>query len=132
MAWTVQEMVAHINLVTDESFSQPQVVSFINDGISQVNVYAESVFPMITDSMVEYTAIPEHWQRQLFVSYAAARIKQNDSSQFEYSDWFSQFQANMVEFEAKFTVPDEFKDPSVKVKTYEPNFDNSPWDWRGW
>lgn len=103
-------MTQQINLVTDESFSSSQVNGFINDAIAQINIYCKSNFPYIADGDIEYTVIPEKWQRQLFVPYAAGRIKQNDSSQFEYSDWYAQFQVNMAEFEVSHVIPDEYLD----------------------
>jgi hypothetical protein len=110
--WTLAAMIKHINLVTDESFNEDEVRGFINDGIAQINVYMSANFPYINPLDTEYTALSEKWQRQLFVPYAAARIKQNDSSQFEYNDWYGQYSENIIEFRSRFIVPDEYKDPS--------------------
>ena len=111
--WSVAEMTTHINLVTDESFSSAEIRSFINDAIGQLNIYSNANFPFLSDQDVDYTAIPEKWQRQLFVPYAAARIKQNDSSQFEYNDWYGQYSENIIEFRSKFIVPEEYQDKAV-------------------
>lgn len=127
--WKISTMVQQINLVTDESFTIPQIINFINDGIAQLNIYYRAKYPYIVDTDIEYTALPEKWQRQLFVPYAAARIKQNDSSQFEYQDWYAQFQENIVQFGANISVSDEYLDEGDNENPMQSDFS---WDGGGW
>jgi hypothetical protein len=59
---------------------------------------------------LDYTALPEKWQRTLFIPFIIGRMKQVDASQFEYSDSFAEFQSNLVQFKTKYAIPDEYKD----------------------
>lgn len=120
-------LVNHINLATDEDFEMLEVIGFLNDAIARINIEMDAVFPMIDEDLPdvnmyqfeEYEAIPDHWQRQLLVPYAAGRIKENDSSQFEYTDWYAQFEHNLDRFRSKYEVPLIYKDLTTKAKRYE-------------
>lgn len=131
----------HINLVTDEDFELMEVIGFINDAIARINVKVGALFPFVDDSLPnvgmyrfeEYDAIPEHWQRMLFVPFAAGRIKENDSSQFEYTDWYNQFEYNLQEFHSKYEVPLIYKDPTTKGTRHEEDMSTSIFSpLRGW
>jgi hypothetical protein len=122
----ILSLVDHINLATDEDFELMTVLKFCNDAIAKINVEAKAQFPFIDLSLKEklykteeYVAIPETWIRMLIVPFAAGRIKENDSSQFEYQDWYAQFDLNLRRFTDDFDIPEEYQIPDTKVKFYE-------------
>lgn len=100
------------NAVTDEQFTFDVAVHFINDCIAKINIQCESKFPLYTsaDANTE-PPIPEKWQVALFVPFIAGRIKQVDSSQFEYTQFFNDFYANLAEFYDRYEIPVAFADP---------------------
>lgn len=134
-----QRLVAHINLVSDEDFDFKEVLGFINDAIAKINIEVGAVFPLIDEQfdlpIDEYPidAINETWQRQLFVPYAAGRIKENDSSQFEYTDWYGQFDVNLEKYKNSVTVPEKYLDPNANSGMYEGDFNSNMFSpMRGW
>jgi len=137
----VMRLIQHINLVTDEDFELMEVIGFLNDGIAKVNTECGSNFPFIDDTLPneamyqfeEYDAIPDTWQRMLLVPFAAGRIKENDSSQFEYMDWYGQFDAALMKFQEKYDIPEEYLDAGAKTGRYEEDYrDNIFSHLRGW
>jgi hypothetical protein len=74
------------------------------------------------------TAIPDKWQRVLLLPFVLGRVKQVDSSQFEYTDSFSEFASSLAIFKIKFPIPDEFKD-TTEVKRFDDDFSSNPWGW---
>lgn len=116
------KLVAHVNLATDEDFELMQVIGFINDAIAKLNIDAGTLYPFVDDTLQidqyaqeEYTDLPETWIRTLIVPYASGRIKENDSSQFEYLDWYGQYDANLVQFKANYNIPLVYIDPNASV-----------------
>lgn len=108
----ILKLVNHANLTTDEDFTLFQIIGFLNDAIAKVNVECGALFPFIEDDLPEnsykfeeYTALPDTWIRMLLVPFVAGRIKENDSSQFEYSDWYAQFDANLMKFKSNYEIP---------------------------
>lgn len=113
----ILKLVKHINLTTDEDFTFDQVIAFINDGIAKINAECGAIYPFIADlaTEVEYTNLayvdlPETWIRSLLIPFASGRIKENDSSQFEYNDWYGQFENNLMQFKATYEIPVEYVD----------------------
>lgn len=102
---------AEANVLTDESITLAQVTQFVNQALSRINIECDANFPFFsnTDANAE-PPFPEKWQRPLLVTFAAARIKQQDSSQFEYIDLFGEFERSLVDFKAKYVIPAEYKD----------------------
>lgn len=108
----ILKLINHVNLTTDEDFTLMQVIGFLNDGIAKINIECGANFPFVEDDLPEniykfeeYTALPDTWIRALLVPYASGRIKENDSSQFEYSDWYGQFEANLLKFKSNYQIP---------------------------
>lgn len=137
----VMALIDHINLATDEDFEILEVIGFINDGIARVNVEVSAKFPFIEDDLPdesmyqfeEYEAIPDSWIRMLLVPFAAGRIKENDSSQFEYVDWYQQFMINLDLFKNKYDIPEEYLDDTVKEGRYVEDYSKNMWSpLRGW
>ncbi len=125
----VNDLVEHVNALTDEDFDADMIVGFLNDGIAKINTACDSNFPYldITQNDVE-PVFPEKWQRMLLCNFAAGRVKENDSSQFEYQDFYGQFDAALDDFKGKYIIPDEYKDSSVRSR-FEDTITNSPWRW---
>ena len=133
-------LMRHINRVTDEDMELADVLGFINDGIAKINVECGAIFPEIEEGLnskvydqEEYTAIPDKWIRMLIVPFAAGRIKEYDSSQFEYIDWYRQFDLNLLRFKADHRIPDEYIDPNYTSGRYEDDYSLNPYNpMKGW
>jgi hypothetical protein len=126
----ISELTKHVNRLTDEAFPVTDVVQFLNDGISIINTECDANFPFLnSEDGTSEPVIPEKWQRTLLVPYAAARIKQNDSSQFEYTDLYAQFEHSLRLFKIKYKVPDEYKDTSSgpMIQDFKGHYNN--WSW---
>lgn len=133
-------LMRHINLVTDEDFELEDILAFINDAIQKINVEVGTIFPEIDETLParvyeqeEYTAIPDKWIRMLIVPFAAGRIKENDSSQFEYMDWYAQFDRNLDRFRTDYRIPAIYLDPDSPGGRYEDDMRNNIYSpMRGW
>lgn len=121
-------LVSHINLAADEDFEFAEVLAFVNDAIAKINIEIGANFPFIDiefdQPIDEYPldAISETWQRTLFVPYAVGRIKENDSSQFEYSDWYGQFDLNLSKFKTNYIIPEKYVDANTTGGRFEENY----------
>lgn len=133
-------LMTHINRVTDEDFELMDMLGFINDAIQKINIEVGAIFPEIDETLPEglyvqeeYDAIPDKWIRMLIVPFAAGRIKENDSSQFEYIDWYRQFDLNLERFKTDYKIPEEFIDPNSAGGRYEDDFSNNIFNpMKGW
>lgn len=124
----ITELTEQVNRITDESFPVEFIVSFLNDGIAAVNVECESDFPFLDSSDLDAEPdFPESWQRMLLVNYAAARVKQNDSSQFEYSDLYAQFEHALSKFKSSYEIPEAYRLRSQGPRM--PDWNNSIHRW---
>lgn len=122
------EIATQANNITDENHDfQSVLLPFINDGLAEINVELNAKFPFAT-STDEEIPFPEVWQRLVLVPYVAARIKQKDSSQFEYMDLFGQFGAGLAKMKAKYTVPAEYQDETIQDQ-FEPDFSGHYNNW---
>lgn len=104
------ELIAAANGLSDETETNVTVLEFLNDAMALINEAANAGFPYL--NLTETTnapLIPEKWQRMLLIPFAVGRIKQKDSSQFEYSDAYSEFKDNLVTFKHKYNVPTIYK-----------------------
>lgn len=127
--WTMNttELVRHVMLVTDEVMQETEILEFLNDGIARINTDADANFPNLRLEEGNKPVFPEKWTRQLLVPYAAGRVKQNDGSQFEYHDLYTQFETNLLRFIAKYPIPAEYKDTETESKLIEPSFEGNPY-----
>lgn len=129
----IEDLKESINLLADEDLEVSEMLQFLNDGMARINIECTANFPFITLEMADYTAIPEKWLRSLLVPFAVGRIKQQDSSQFEYSDAYGEFLTNLASFQAGYKIPDEYKDTDATSKVLQPDFSSSPFRWDcGW
>lgn len=120
------ELTKAVNLLTDEDFSVENVTSFLNDAIAEINTECKAKYPFLSDENPE-PHLPEEWQRTLLVVYAAAKVKQNDSSQFEYSDLYNQFYEALNRFKRNYTIPEEYR-----TGTSGPSFQDFSDNWYRW
>jgi hypothetical protein len=125
----LDDLISSINLVSDEEYDSSEVVPFLNDAISKINIECDSVFPYITPGDTEYTAFPDKWQRSLFIPFGLGRIKQLDSSQFEYTDAYSEFSYNLVIFKSKYNIPEQYTDNSVVSNPLQTDFSSEGGGW---
>lgn len=123
----LSDLVQNINLLADEDFETSEVVIFLNDAISRINIECSSNFPLITGSDTAYTAFPDKWQKTLLVPFGVGRLKQLDSAQFEYTDAYNEFINNLIEFRSKYTIPEEYKDLEAIENPLQDDFFGSPW-----
>jgi hypothetical protein len=119
-----------VNNLADEDFSSNQVVEFVNDAIAKINITCSANFPyMSVENTEEYLGFPEKWQRTLFIPFVVGRMKAVDSSQFEYSDSYNEFTSNLMVFNLKFPVPEEYKDPN-EPESYAFDPTGNYWGWK--
>lgn len=127
---TVSDVITKINDLGDDSITETTVLSWINDALAQVGARVRATYPELTVT-TETIPIPDKWTRLLVVPFATARMKQQDSSQFEYSDLYAQFLANLDEFASQYTVPDIYKDPDLVEGQTSDIYTTPPFPWGG-
>lgn len=130
---TILELVNEINSLSDENEEIADVISWINDAIAYINVELGAKFPYFSVSDTEQEPpFPEHWQRLLLIPFAVGRTKQKDSSQFEYSDAYSEFFENLMKMKSQYEVPEEYRDSTIKGRVTDSLVYNLPFIYRGW
>ena len=119
-----------VNKLADEDFDSAQIMEFVNDAIAKINITCSANFPFMSDSDTgEYLGFPEKWQRAMFIPFVVGRMKAVDSSQFEYNDSYGEFQNNLMVFNLKYQVPDEYKDTN-EPESFEHDFTTNYWGWK--
>lgn len=109
----LRQAIDAVNALTDEGTDDATLLSFINDAIAEVNIRAKANYPFATlDDLGNDFPLPDKWVRALYVQYAAARDKQKESSQYEYSDLYQMFESAVNDFIATYYIPDEYRDKS--------------------
>jgi hypothetical protein len=126
----VIQIIQQANLISDEEVSTSQAIGFVNDAIARINVKCKAEFPFfnINNTNAEYEGFPETWQRALLVPFTVGRIKQKDSSQFEYSDAYGEFQDNLVTFQSHYVIPEQYKSTNMN-NSHAPSFEGNYWRW---
>lgn len=123
------DIVVAANTLADETFSPSQLVQFINDAISKINIMCGATFPFMSiEDTTDYQAFPDKWQRALFVPFVVGRMKAVDSSQFEYNTNYGEFQTNLSLFQVKYEIPDQYVD-SNEARRFDDDLSTSPWQW---
>lgn len=127
----LDDLAREINTLADEDYELEIVVSYINDAIAAINIECDTIFPNfdLNDPSKEYTAFPEKWQRTLLIPFAVGRLKQLDSSQFEYTDAYNEFLTNLAKFRRRFSVPEAYKDKTAKPNFVQEDLYNNPFAW---
>lgn len=95
---TLREIIASISIFTDENFSDSQLLTLANRGISRINTNCSTHFPDYSTVTEEYSAFPADWQRDLIGNYVSYGIKMNDTSRSEASDYLEEFYRILGEF----------------------------------
>lgn len=127
----LKQLVQAANDLSDDQIPYDQVAGFVNDAIAAINVEVKANFPFLVNDIDE-PIFNETWQRLLIIPFAKGRIKEKDSSEFEWEEGYEQFFANIENFKVQYEVPDEYKadlDADVSkrsIVTYE------PYGWGGW
>jgi hypothetical protein len=126
----VIQIAQQANSIADEEISTLQAMGFMNDAIARINVKTGANFPFFSENNtnIDYAGFPETWQRSLLVPFVVGRIKQTDSSQFEYSDAYGEFQDNLTEFKLRYAIPEQYKDGTLST-SFEADFTGSLWRW---
>lgn len=107
----IQDLLDEANILADESFDDDTMVKFYNQCTTDINIRTGAIFPSITvEDVNKPPALPEKWARSLYVPFMAGRIKQQDSSQFEYTDLYSQYEQAFGMFLASYVIPDQYID----------------------
>lgn len=124
----VSEAIVHINNLGDDQIESDVIISWINDALAEIGRVVKATFPEHT-AATETLPLENKWCRALIIPFATARMKQQDSSQFEYRDLYSQFMTALDDFSTRYIVPDAYKDPETEVT---PDiYTNAPFPWGG-
>lgn len=128
----LSKLIELANSLADDLIPDDEVKEFINDAIAAVNIEVGAKYPTL-DNMDDEPALPEMWQRMLLVPYAKARIKEKDSSQFEWEIGYEQFFENLLQFKKRYIIPEEYRDTEGKSQISDTSIlDNRPYIWGGW
>lgn len=123
------EIANQANNLTDENHDFQTLLGFINAGLAEINIELNANFPFAS-SNDEEISFPVVWQHAVLVPYVGAKIKQKDSSQFEYMDLYGQFQKGLLNMKSKYTVPDAYKSTEI-VESFAPDFTGNYYSWNG-
>lgn len=105
----LEQLITEANSLSDDLIPDDEVKAFVNDAIALIGQDQYATFPSL-ESMDDEPVFPDKWQRMLIIPYVVGRIKQKDSSQFEWEGGYGQFYANIVEFSTSYSVPLQYLD----------------------
>lgn len=132
MALSLQNLIDESNNLADDFLSVDEVKGFVNDAMSAINIEVNTNFPVLID-LEDTPVFPEKWQRMLLIPFIKGRIKEKDSSQFEWEAGYEQFFTNLAEFKTKYIIPEEYKDLLSSGSITEKSIiDYKPANWGGW
>lgn len=122
----LRQLIDEANTLADESLDDSVMTQYINQCTARINARAKALFPDMDSTKPEaILPLPDKWVRALYVPFVAARIKQQDSSQFEYNDLYAEFETALSEFITYFEIPPKYQDLSADW-ALEPNVVLSP------
>lgn len=113
----LSDIVKQANDLADEAESIQKVTAFLNDAIAKINIRLNAELPYFDATEDTAHVLPEKWVRALLIPFAVGRIKQMDSSQFEYTDAYNEFMMGLDELSTRYVVPDEYKDTTSSAAT---------------
>lgn len=132
MSLTLERLIAEANNLADDMLTNDEVQGFVNDAIAAINIEMPANFPFLY-ALEDMPVFPEKWQRMLIIPFVKGRIKEKDSSQFEWEVAYEQFFVNLEEFKTKYEVPEEYQDNDSKRNFSEKSIvENVPYIWGGW
>lgn len=126
----LQQIIDEANNLGDDFLTNEEVTGFVNDAIAIINIETKANFPFLEDENDE-PAFPEKWQRALIIPFVKGRIKEKDSSQFEWEVAYDQFYVNLDHFKTDYPIPEEYKDEEAR-SLYGTELNNVPYIWGGW
>lgn len=108
----VEDVLTQANNLADETIDEEILLGYLNDCTAQINTRCHAKYPFYKypNDLQTEMAIPEQWVRVLYIPFIAGKIKQMDSSQFEYNDMFSQFERGLADFISSYVIPDQYVD----------------------
>ena len=118
-----------VNMLSDEQEPAANVLEYLNDAIARINIKLKSNLPYLTLDPGDTPIFPEKWQRALLIPFGVGRIKQQDSSQFEYSDAYQEFEINLADMAVQYEVPTVYKDDAADALGMPGIYDNAPYGW---
>jgi hypothetical protein len=105
----VSELIVHINSLSDDQIPENEVISFINDAMVYIGKEIKATFPSLS-APTDEPAIPDKWQRLLIIPFGKGRVKEKDSSQFEWESGYRQFYDGLNDFKLQYQAPIIYRD----------------------
>lgn len=127
----INTAITQINNISDEQELPEIVLGFINDAISRINIECDANYPTYEpQDITQELPLPEKWIRALIIPFGVGRVKQRDSSQFEYTDAYSEFMENLNQFKHKYEIPEEYQDTESGGDSAASDiYENPPFRW---
>ena len=126
---TVQ-LIAAVNTLSDEQEPAANVLEYLNDAMARINIRLKANLPYLTLVEGDQPIFDEKWQRALLIPFGVGRIKQQDSSQFEYSDAYQEFEINLADMAVQYAIPEIYKDEAPYSSDSMPGlYENAPYGW---
>lgn len=112
----LSQLIAHAGDIADETVSILKGTEYVNDAIAKINMRAKAAFPfMDAGNPGGEFVFDETWQRVMLVPFVAGRIKTKDSSQFEYTDFYTEFLDGLEHFMSDYLIPEQYQSNAGKV-----------------
>lgn len=134
MGITINELITRINDLSDEQEPNEIIIGFINDALGKINIECDADYPPISiEDMEEIFPIPRKWAVTLIVPFGVGRVKQRDSSEFEFSAAYEEFLINLDEFKTRYDIPEEYQDKDSQNAMSRPSdiYEKPPWFYGG-
>jgi hypothetical protein len=123
------KLIQLVNTLSDEQESAANVLEYLNDAMARINIKLKANLPYLTLDPGDQPVFDEKWQRALLVPFGVGRIKQQDSSQFEYSDAYQEFEINLADMAVQYDVPLVYKDDAADALGMPSIYENAPYGW---
>ena len=123
------KLIELVNTLSDEQEPDANVLEYLNDAVARINIRLKANLPYLTLDPGDAPIFPEKWQRALLVPFGVGRIKQQDSSQFEYSDAYQEFEINLADMAVQYEVPSVYKDDASDALGMPGIYENAPYGW---
>lgn len=122
MPLNVRSVIDQVNSQIDDKLPDDQIINWINDALAKIATASNVIFPELDTINVYATfPIPDRWVRLLIIPFASGRAKQQDSSQFEYSEAYSQFFSDISTFTEQYQMPDDYKVLAINQDLTKPD-----------
>lgn len=106
----LSKLIEQVNVLIDDGLPSTHIVGWVNDALAEIGEEVGAVFPEADLNSDVELPIPTKWQRMLLLTYASAKAKQQDSSQFEYNDLYKHFTDNLGRFRTSYTPPNKYRE----------------------